>query len=114
MKHGRPHWGEEATVGASPLKNYENKRFATYSFLWGGFFAMRGHFCYFFTYGNPFSSCVGFFATFFTLWEAFFAMWAFLLFCSPYRGIFSMWGAFLGLPPHPPYENFCKYPWAMP
>ena len=35
-----PALGEEATVGASPLKNYEIKRFANYSSLWGGFFAM--------------------------------------------------------------------------
>ena len=40
MKHGRPQWGEEANVGAVPLKNYENKRFATYSSLRGGFFAI--------------------------------------------------------------------------
>ena len=40
MKHGRPQWGEEASVVAAPLKNYENKRFATYSSLWGAFFAM--------------------------------------------------------------------------
>ena len=103
MKHGRPHWGEEATVGASPLKKYKNKRFATYSSLWGAFSLCEGISATFLLMETPFRHV-----------EAFFAMWAFLLFCSPYRGIFSMWGAFLGLPPHPPYENFCEYPWAMP
>ena len=103
MKHGRPHWGEKATVGASPLKNYENKRFATYSSLWGAFSLCEGISATFLLMETPFRHV-----------EAFFAMWAFLLLCSPYRGIFSMWGAFLGLPPHPPYENFCEYQWAMP
>ena len=61
MKHGRPHWGEEATVGAPPLKKYKNKRFATYSSLWGAFSLCEGISATFFTYGNPFSSCGGLF-----------------------------------------------------
>ena len=39
---GAPNGGEEANVGAAPLKNYENKRFATYSSLWGAFSLCKG------------------------------------------------------------------------
>ena len=47
---------EEANVGAA-LKNNENKRFATYSSLWGAF-----------------SPCEGLSATLFYLWRPFFVM----------------------------------------
>ena len=113
MKHGRLHWGEEATVGASPLKNYENKRFATYSSLWGAF-----------------SLCEGISATFLLMETPFRHVGAFLLLFSPYGRPFSRCGPFCyfvlliegffpcgepfwACPPHPPYENFCEYPWAM-
>ena len=66
-----------------PLKNHENKGFATYSSLWGAFSLL------FFTYRGSFSTCGGFFDTLFTLWEAF-------LRCG---GLFSVWEAFFGLPP---------------
>ena len=65
MKHGRPQWGEEANVGAAPLKNYENKGFAIYSSLWGAFSPCEGLSATFFRHVGAF------FATFFTLWEAF-------------------------------------------
>ena len=45
----------------SPLKKYKNKRFATYSSLWGAFSLCEGISATFFTYGNPFSSCGGLF-----------------------------------------------------
>ena len=68
MKHGRPQWGEAANVGAAPLKNHENKRFATYSSLWGAFSPCEGLSATFFIYGNPFSSGGrGFFCYFFHL-----------------------------------------------
>ena len=51
-----------------PLKNQENKGFATYSSLWGAL-----------------SPCEGISATFFHLWRLFFDMWGlFLLLFSPY------------------------------
>ena len=99
MKHGRPHWGEEATVGASPLKNYENKRFATYSSLWGAFSLCEGISATFLLMETPFRHV-----------EAFFAMWAFLLFCSPYRGIFFHVGGLFGLAPSPTLRKFLRVP----
>ena len=50
MKHGRPQWGEEANVVSAPLKNHENKRFATYSSLWGAFSPCEGLSAPFFIY----------------------------------------------------------------
>ena len=77
MKHRRPHWGEEATVGASPLKSYENKRFSTYSSLWVAF-----------------SLCEGISATFLLMETPFRHVEAFLLLFSPYGRPFSRCGPF--------------------
>ena len=77
MKHGRPQWGEEANVGAAPLKNYENKRLATYSSLWGFF-----------------SLCNGLSATFLLMETLFRHVGAFLLLFSLYERPFSRCGPF--------------------
>ena len=77
MKHGRP-----AAVGEGgkrrrcpPLKNHENKGFATYSSLWGAFSPCEGLSATFFTYGGSFSPCGVFFCYFFHLMGSLFAMW---------------------------------------
>ena len=73
----------EATVGAAPLKNYENKKIAIYSFLWVFFcyvmaflllfylwkplFVMWGFFCYFFHLMGGLFCDVGIFAISFSL-----------------------------------------------
>ena len=77
MKHGRPQWGEEANVGAAPRKYYENKRFATYSSLWGAFLL-----------------CQGLSATFLHMETLFRHVGAFLLLFSPYGRPFSRCGLF--------------------
>ena len=80
----------------TPLKNHENKGFATYSSLWGAFSLL------FFTYGGSFSTCGGFFDTLFTLWEAFCDVGAFFPCGRPFLACST------------PYENFYEYPCAMP
>ena len=77
MKHGRPQWGEEANVGVTPLKNYENKRFATYSSSWGAF-----------------SLCEGLSATFLLMETVFRHVRAFSLLFSPYVRPFLRCGPF--------------------
>ena len=71
-----------------PLKNHENKGFATYSSLWGAF-----------------SLCEGISATFSLMEARFRYVGAFLLLFHLIGGLFAMWGLFLACPP--PYENFC-------
>ena len=99
MKHGRPKWGEEANVGAAPpLKNHENKGFATYSSLWGAFSPCECLSATFsFTYGGSFRH-VGDFLLLFSPMGGLFAMW----------GPFSVWEAFLGLPPT--LQKFLRVP----
>ena len=84
-----------------PMKNHENKRFATYSSLWGAFSSCEGLSATFLLMETHFRH-VGAFLLLFSPY----GMWAFLLFCSPYKGFFSLWGAFLGLPlPPPPHPT---------
>ena len=68
--------------GAAPLKNYENKRFATYSSGW-----------------RAFSLCEGLSATF-LLMETLFVMWGFFcFFFHLMRGLFRDVGLFAVLFP---------------
>ena len=77
MKHGCPQWGDETNVGAAPLKNYENKRFATNSSSWGAF-----------------SLCEGLFATFLLMETLFRHVRAFCYFCHLMGGLFRDVGLF--------------------
>ena len=85
-----------------PLKNHENKIFATYSSLWGAFSPCEGLSATFLLMDALFRHAGAFIATFFTLWKTFFAMWG--LFCYFFLligGLFSYVGTFLACPPHP-------------